>query len=86
MDNTGFKLDDSVLARVVQILQEGIILGEDITDHMRLMRLQVAGEDSNVLILTPQYKDFVADSHNKLLERAKELQGQKDGGKVIFEA
>lgn len=75
---SGYKLDDSVLARIVQIVQEGIILGNDVTDLMRQIRLE-ASTDST-LVLTQEYKDLVAKMHDQLLARAEELKNQASSG------
>jgi hypothetical protein len=84
MEGTDLKLDDSVLARIVQIIQEGLLLGEDITDSMRLIRLSAV--DGN-LVMTPAYKDYVASLHDKLLDNAKKLKDQQQEGvnKLIFD-
>lgn len=70
MSNTTLKLADEVLMRFVQIMQEGIILGVDVTDIMRQVRL-VSSE--NVLFLDPDYMKEVEEGHNRLLEQAEQL-------------
>ena len=67
-----FKLDDSVIARIAQVLQESIMTGSDIVDHMRLMRLET-GADGQTLLLTSEYKEVIENYHRKLLDRAEEL-------------
>lgn len=74
----GYRLDDSVLARIVQIVQEGIILGNDVTDLMRQMRLEVSTETDSTLVLTQEYKDVVKRMHDQLLARAEELKQSSD--------
>jgi 16S rRNA G966 N2-methylase RsmD len=73
MSNTTLKLADEVLMRFVQIMQEGIILGVDVTDIMRQVRL-VPSE--NVLFLDPQYMKEVEEGHNRLLEQAEQLKSE----------
>lgn len=69
-ENNAFKLADEVLMRFVQIMQEGIILGVDVTDIMRQVRL-VSSE--SVLFLDPEYMKEVEAGHNRLLEQAEQL-------------
>lgn len=67
------KLADEVLMRFVQIMQEGIILGVDVTDIMRQVRLVPS---NNVLFLDPQYMKEVEEGHNRLLEQAEQLKAE----------
>ncbi len=73
---TKFKLSDSVLARICQLLQEAIIFGFDITDLMREIELVTSTEpgEENLLVMTQEYAQKVADNHMKALKRAQELQ------------
>lgn len=50
-----FKLSDQVLFRIVQIIQEGIITGIDVTDLMRQIVLVQHAEDQNQLVLDEDY-------------------------------
>ena len=69
-----FHLSDSVLMRIVQIVQEGFLTGTDVADLMREIRLQEHDNDS--LVLTDKYVELVKKSHEDLLARAAELSGQ----------
>jgi hypothetical protein len=51
---TVFKLDDSVIAQIVRILQIGILTGTDVSDHMRELILEPSAGGSS-LVLTPEY-------------------------------
>ncbi len=79
-----FKLADSVLHRVVQIVQEAFLTGVDCADIMRQIRLQVDDNDSNSLVLTSEYKKQVTEMHLKLEERAKELQEEQLKSKLVM--
>lgn len=68
-----FHLSDSVLMRIVQIVQEGFLTGTDVADLMREIRLQEHDNDS--LVLTDKYVELVKKSHEDLLARAAELSG-----------
>lgn len=77
-----YKLSDNVIARVAQILQEGILLGVDIVDLLRQVEVTPGSDDQ--LELTDKYRQFVVDTHKKLIDEAAEHQAAKLGSKVIF--
>lgn len=60
----GFSMADSVLHRLVQLLQVAMMTGVDIADPMRQVRMEPSADDPSVLVLTPayeaQYKDMIA--------------------------
>ena len=62
------KLDDSVLVRIVQIIQEAMLTGTDCVDYMRLIELETSENDK--LVLTQNYVDTVKKEHNDLVEFA----------------
>lgn len=65
------KLADSVLHRIVQILQEALLEGVDVSDLMRQIRL--VKQDDDTLVLSPEYEKQVTEMHEKLLKQAEEL-------------
>ena len=71
-----FKFDDSVLYRLVQILQESMILGIDIVDLLRKLEVTQSANDVDKLVLTPEYLACVEKWHDELLENADKLQAQ----------
>ena len=66
-----FKMDDEVLHRFVQIFQEAMLLGVDVSDIMRQVKLVNVNQ---VLFLDPEYKKEVKLQHDRLLEEAEKLQ------------
>lgn len=64
------KLDDSVLHRIVQIVQEGFLMGIDVADLMRQIQLKADPLNSNVLLLDPEYVKQVTEMHEKSLAEA----------------
>ena len=62
-----YKLNDNVLRRIVQIMQEGMLTGTDVADHMRMIRLTPSDEDSESLVLTEEYLETVKAQHETLL-------------------
>lgn len=67
-----YKLADDVLARIVQIIQEGIIMGVDVVDIMRQIEVQPSSDESCV-VLTESYLKSVNEMHKKLLDEAENL-------------
>ena len=63
-----YKLCDTVLARVMQIVQEAMLTGTDCVDLMRVMELQES--DSGALVLTDDYKQLVKKEHDDLIKLA----------------
>lgn len=70
---SNFKFSDSVSMRLVQIFQEAIMTGVDGADLLRQVRLQADDSDPSTLVLTPEYKAQVKESHDKLEKQAEEL-------------
>ena len=68
------KLDDTVLVRIVQIIQEAMLTGTDCDDYMRLIELEDSGKEDGKLIMTQQYVDTVQKEHNDLVEFAQKQQ------------
>lgn len=73
-----YKLSDAVIMRIVQILQEAMLVGTDITDLLRQLSIVPDETDSLVLVLTEEYEDMVRKWHSQLLERAEELKQQRE--------
>jgi len=78
MSTKVFKLDDSVLRRIVQIVQEGFLMGTDVSDGMRMLRLSGSEKDESVLVLTEEYSKMIADQHDRLVEEVEELKASDD--------
>lgn len=66
MERKIFKLDDSVIAQIVKLLQLGLLTGTDITHHMRQLRLEEG--EANSLVLTPEYVSYDKQSIEKMLD------------------
>jgi hypothetical protein len=84
MNHNDMKLHDSVLHRIVQIVQEAMLTGVDCADYMRMVRVQADASDPTVLVLTEEYKQHVKESHDKLEKQAIELQTTKSGGGILI--
>lgn len=67
-----FKFSDEVIARIAQIIQEAMLFGIDAVDIMRQVEV-TTGIDGSYLVLTPDYKKFVEETHEKLTNEAETL-------------
>lgn len=77
------RLTDGVWARVIQILQESMILGVDCSDLLRQVRVVDASNDPNALELCPEYVKQVEAMHEKLLKEAEELRASSKPKLII---
>jgi hypothetical protein len=68
------RLSDSVWHRVIQAVQEGILTGVDVSDVLRQISVVPDEDDPNVLVLSREYQQQVKEMHEKMLQRAQELQ------------
>lgn len=69
-----YKFDDSVLYRLVQVLQESMLLGVDVTDIMRKIEVTPSQDNETVLVLTEEYVESVKQWHSSLVANAEQLQ------------
>jgi len=79
LKETEFRLNDNVIARIVQIIQEGFLTGTDVSDHMRQIRM-CQGESNNEftsLVLTPEYKKQVEVNIQKMVDFVEEKQNER---------
>lgn len=77
------KLNDNVLHRVVQILQEALLTGVDVSDLMRQIRL-VDGSEPGTLDLCPKYVENVAAGYAKMQAEAEALQAARNNKQIIM--
>jgi Tat protein secretion system quality control protein TatD with DNase activity len=59
------QLDDLVIARIAQALQEALLTGTDVTDILRAIELDTSDDR---IILAVGYAELVADHHKKMLD------------------
>lgn len=88
-----YTFSDEVLAAVAQCIQLGMLTGTDVVDHLRVLEVQAdpsdvmpsVGQESQVLVLTPECKERHERNINDLLSRAMEISKQMkdlEGGKA----
>jgi hypothetical protein len=84
MKKQNFKFDDSVLHRLVQILQESMILGIDISDIMKKIEVTPSKDDKTKLVLTDEYVESVKEWHKSLLDNAENLKKQENDSQKLI--
>ena len=72
MSDKKFKCADAVWHRVVQIVQEAMLMGVDCVDLFRMIELSET--EDGVLSLTDEYSERVEKMHQRWLEAAESLQ------------
>ena len=68
--NENVKLNDSVIAHFVKLLQLGLLTGTDIVDHFRMVRLTLEDDE---LFLNKEYEANQEDNINKMLKQASDV-------------
>tara|TARA_Y100001972_G_C7441356_1_gene226503 strand:+ start:236 stop:463 length:228 start_codon:yes stop_codon:yes gene_type:complete len=68
--NENVKLNDSVIAHFVKLLQLGLLTGTDIVDHFRMVRLTLEDDE---LFLNKEYEANQEDNINKMLKQASDI-------------
>jgi hypothetical protein len=68
--NENVKLNDSVIAHFVKLLQLGLLTGTDIVDHFRMVRLTL---EEGELFLNKEYEANQEENINRMLQQASEI-------------
>ena len=77
MEVTTYKLSDSTIAQIIQLVQMGILTGTDITDQIRTLRVVTTNEGT----VSPD-PGFV-ETFNKNLEKLTEMaNNEKSQGQI----
>ena len=76
-----YKLSDSSIAQIVQLLQLGILTGTDVTDQMRTLRLSV-DKNKTELVPSEDYLEMFKENLEKLQEAADNLSTQSFDGET----
>lgn len=79
------KLSDSVLHRFVQILQEALLTGTDVSDHLRMVRVEPDKDDPHVLVLTDDYKAQVEEIHKKYEAEVEAIKARRASANIVTE-
>jgi hypothetical protein len=72
------KLNDTVIAQIVKLIQMALLTGTDIVDHLRMMMLE-KGENDN-LVMNSEYQKVFDASIEKMLQNVnqQDLEGEED--------
>ena len=73
--NDNVKLNDSVIAHFVKLLQLGLLTGTDIVDHFRMVRLTL---EEGELYLNKEYENNQEENINRMLEVVTQTQQQQE--------
>jgi len=76
-----YKLSDSSIAQIVQLLQLGILTGTDVSDQMRTLRLSV-DKNKTELVPSEDYLEMFKENLAKLQEAADNLSTQDFDGEI----
>lgn len=72
------KLDDTVIAQIVKLIQMALLTGTDIVDHLRMMMLEQSENDN--LVMNSEYQKVFDASIEKMLQNVdqQDLEGEED--------
>ena len=73
--NDNVKLNDSVIAHFVRLLQLGLLTGTDIVDHFRMVRLVL---EEGELFLNKEYEETQEGNIDRMLKEVSELSAQQE--------
>ena len=73
--NENVKLNDSVIAHFVKLLQLGLLTGTDIVDHFRMVRLTL---EEGELFLNKDYEENQEENIEKMLQEVTELSDSQE--------
>lgn len=65
MSQQVYKLSDSTIAQIVQLIQLGILTGTDVSDQMRTMRV-VLDNDAGAVCPDPDYLEMFNENLRKM--------------------
>ena len=68
--NENVKLNDSVIAHFVKLLQLGLLTGTDIVDHFRMVRLNLEEDE---LFLNKDYEINQEENINRMLQQVSDI-------------
>ena len=75
-NNKTFRFSDDVIARIVQILQEALIMQTDVTDLLRTLLVDVPAEGDK-LELNVKYMEAVNRGYKELEQRVETMKAER---------
>jgi len=73
---SNFKLNDSTIAHIVQLIQLGFITGTDVVDHFRM--IQLVSDENGSLHLEPEYEKTQKSNIEKMLSEAAKIKPDQE--------
>ena len=73
--NNNVKLNDSVIAHFVKLLQLGLLTGTDIVDHFRMVRLTLEEDE---LFLNKDYENNQEENISRMLQEASQSEESQE--------
>ena len=80
------KLSDQVLMRLVQVVQEAMLMGVDCADIMRQIDVVVDPDNQSQLVLSDDYIKMVREHHVKLVAEAERLKEEITAKKLLMDS
>ena len=81
-----YRLHDSVIEGIARSLQESMLMGTNIVDHMRMYRLEAMRDDPDTLILTGEYVKQEQENLDRLATQADEMRARIEARKTAEDA
>lgn len=78
------RISDNVWARVIQIIQEAMLMGIDCADLLRQVRVKIDESDAGTLVLTSGYEKMVEEHHKKLLDEVEKIKADESNLKKFL--
>tara|TARA_Y100000310_G_C19965557_1_gene483146 strand:+ start:116 stop:346 length:231 start_codon:yes stop_codon:yes gene_type:complete len=69
-----YRLSDEIISQIAKLVQLAILTGTDVVDNLRMISVTESESDSNILILTDEYRGIAEDQIQTLLEVLQEQQ------------
>tara|TARA_Y100000592_G_C5454218_1_gene310427 strand:+ start:179 stop:418 length:240 start_codon:yes stop_codon:yes gene_type:complete len=77
MENNSYALSDESIGQIAKLLQLAMLTGTDIVDNLRMFRMSV-NEETSQLDPSPGYAGMFDDQVNTMLAELNELRSQED--------
>jgi len=73
-----YKLSDEIISQIAKLIQLAILTGTDVVDNLRMIDVSESESDSDILVLTDEYRAIAEDQIKSLLEVLQDQQDSKE--------
>jgi len=73
-----YKLSDEIISQIAKLIQLAILTGTDVVDNLRMIDVTESDSDSDILVLTDEYRAIAEDQIKSLLEVLQDQQDSKE--------